>query len=76
MVIEDWEKFWADDEAWPKIYKRQLTDAEKELIIAEALSTEEGRRALAEAMVEPIRNAMRYGPQKKKRKRTAASAVA
>ncbi len=31
-----------------------LTNKAKELLIAEALSTPEGRRALAECMVEPI----------------------
>ncbi len=37
-----------------------LTDREKELVIAEALKTPEGRDALAKAMVEPIRKALDY----------------
>ncbi len=37
-----------------------LTQREKELIIAEALSTPEGRTALAQAMVEPIRHSLEY----------------
>jgi hypothetical protein len=37
-----------------------LRDADKERIIAEALSSEEGRIALARAMVEPIRRALEY----------------
>jgi len=37
-----------------------LTDNEKELIIESALGTDEGRQALAEAMVAPIRQAMQY----------------
>ncbi|MEQ9716117.1 MAG: hypothetical protein ABGF52_11370 [Candidatus Asgardarchaeum sp.] len=32
-----------------------LSDADKEMILSEALSTPEGRSALAEAMVEPVR---------------------
>ena len=34
--------------------------AEKELVIAQALETEEGRTALAQAMVEPIRRSLEY----------------
>tara|TARA_Y100000310_G_scaffold311548_1_gene357924 strand:- start:13095 stop:13355 length:261 start_codon:yes stop_codon:yes gene_type:complete len=37
-----------------------LTQGDRELIIAQALETEEGRAALARAMVEPIRNALEY----------------
>jgi hypothetical protein len=38
--------------------KNGLTDQEKELVIAQALETDEGRTALAQAMVEPIRRAL------------------
>jgi len=34
---------------------RELTNEEKELIIARALNTNEGRKALAEAMIAPIK---------------------
>ena len=37
-----------------------LTDEEKEYVIAQALKTPEGRAALANAMVEPIRNSLDY----------------
>ena len=37
-----------------------LTNKEKELIIAQALQTPEGREALAKAMVEPIRRSLEY----------------
>lgn len=40
--------------------KNSLTQNEKELIIAQALNTEEGRTALAQAMVEPIRRSLEY----------------
>jgi len=40
--------------------KNSLTDKEKEEIIAQAMETEEGRVALAQAMVEPIRRALEY----------------
>ena len=40
--------------------KNSLTDQEREEIIAQALSTDEGRTALAQAMVEPIRRALEY----------------
>ena len=40
--------------------KNSLTDQEREEIIAQALSTDEGRVALAQAMVEPIRRALEY----------------
>ena len=37
------------------IDKTQFTNEDKEVIIAQALNTDEGRVALAQAMVEPIR---------------------
>lgn len=40
--------------------KNGLTDSQKEEVIAQALSTEEGRIALAQAMVEPIRRSLEY----------------
>jgi len=40
--------------------KNSLTDQEREEVIAQALSTDEGRVALAQAMVEPIRRALEY----------------
>ena len=40
--------------------KNSLTDREKEDIIAQALETDEGRTALAQAMVEPIRRSLEY----------------
>lgn len=40
--------------------KNTLTDTQKEEIIAQALNTEEGRVALAQAMVEPIRRSLEY----------------
>ena len=40
--------------------KNNLTDVEKQEIIAQALQTEEGRVALAQAMVEPIRRSLEY----------------
>ena len=40
--------------------KNTLTDREKEDVIAQALSTDEGRVALAQAMVEPIRRSLEY----------------
>lgn len=40
--------------------KNNLTDAEKQEVIAQALSTDEGRVALAQAMVEPIRRSLEY----------------
>ena len=40
--------------------KNSLTDTEKETIIAQAMETEEGRVALAQAMVEPIRRSLEY----------------
>ncbi len=41
-------------------YKNSMSDAEKEMIIAQALQTEEGRTALAQSMVEPIRRSLEY----------------
>ncbi|KKN09048.1 hypothetical protein LCGC14_1050530 [marine sediment metagenome] len=38
--------------------KSKLTNEDKELIIAQALNTDEGRTALAQAMVEPIRRSL------------------
>lgn len=40
--------------------KKGLSDQDKEMIIAQALETDEGRTALAQAMVEPIRRALEY----------------
>jgi len=40
--------------------KTNMSDAEKEALIAQALDTDEGRVALAQAMVEPIRRALEY----------------
>ena len=42
------------------INKNGLTDKEKEMIIEAALNTDEGRVALAQAMVEPIRRSLEY----------------
>lgn len=39
---------------------QKLTNKQKEAIISEALETEEGRMALAQCMVEPIRNTIEY----------------
>lgn len=38
----------------------KITDSQKEEIIAQALETDEGRVALAQAMVEPIRRSLEY----------------
>lgn len=40
--------------------KIKMTDMEKEYIIAKCLETDEGRAALAKAMVEPIRKSFGY----------------
>ena len=40
--------------------KNGLSDQEKEMVIAQALETDEGRTALAQAMVEPIRRSLEY----------------
>lgn len=40
--------------------KTGLTNEDKEIVIAQALQTDEGRTALAQAMVEPIRRALEY----------------
>ena len=42
------------------MYKNSVSDNEKEMVIAQALETDEGRVALAQAMVEPIRRALEY----------------
>jgi len=42
------------------IDKTNLTNEQKEAIIAQALNTDEGRIALAQAMVEPIRRSLEY----------------
>lgn len=42
------------------LVKNSLTDQEKEEVIAQALETTEGRVALAQAMVEPIRRSLEY----------------
>jgi len=42
------------------LIKNTANDAEKELLIAQALETPEGRVALAQAMVEPIKRALEY----------------
>ncbi len=38
----------------------KITDYDREMVIAQALETDEGRTALASAMVEPIRRALEY----------------
>ena len=40
--------------------KKELTDKEKEDIIAKALETKEGRKRLREAMVEPLKITVEY----------------
>jgi len=40
--------------------KTGLSDEQKQQVVAQALETEEGRMALAQAMVEPIRRALEY----------------
>jgi len=61
--------FWHIGYCWDYIYypvKRKLfpkakySDREKAYIIRQALKTEEGRLALAQAMVEPIRRSLDY----------------
>jgi hypothetical protein len=42
------------------ITKDNLTNEQKEAVIAQALNTDEGRVALAQAMVEPIRRSLEY----------------
>ena len=42
------------------LMKDSVSDQDKEMIIAQALETEEGRVALAQAMVEPIRRSLEY----------------
>lgn len=41
-------------------YKNTMNDSEKEALIAQALETDEGRIALAQSMVEPIRRSLEY----------------
>ena len=42
------------------ITKNGISDADQEMIISQALETDEGRTALAQAMVEPIRRSLEY----------------
>jgi hypothetical protein len=42
------------------IFQHSYNDVEKEVVIASALETEEGRVALAQAMVEPIKRSLEY----------------
>ena len=42
------------------IYKSRSKQREREALISKALETPEGREALSQAMVEPIRRAMEY----------------
>jgi hypothetical protein len=42
------------------ITKNSMSDDEKQMVVAQALETDEGRTALAQAMVEPIRRALEY----------------
>ena len=42
------------------LIKSNITDAQREAVIAQALETPEGRVALAQAMVEPIKRALEY----------------
>jgi len=42
------------------IEKNSMSDKEKQLVVAQALETDEGRVALAQAMVEPIRRSLEY----------------
>lgn len=42
------------------ITKNGLSDEQKQQVVAQALETEDGRMALAQAMVEPIRRALAY----------------
>lgn len=41
-------------------FTKQMTDQEREQVLAQALETDEGRVALAQAMVEPIRRSLEY----------------
>jgi len=43
-----------------QLFKHSFTDMEKEYVIAAALETEDGRVALAQAMVEPIKRSLEY----------------
>ena len=42
------------------MFEKNLTNEQKEAVIAQALNTDEGRTALAQAMVEPIRRSLEY----------------
>ncbi len=53
MTLTDWDILYDEMEAAIK-----ATNSYKEKLIAAALSTDEGRRALAEAMVEPLRRSL------------------
>lgn len=44
-----------------KSHATPLSDAERECLIAKALETDEGRTALAKAMIEPIRDQVEWG---------------
>lgn len=43
-----------------QLFKHSFSDLEKEYVIAAALETEDGRVALAQAMVEPIKRSLEY----------------
>lgn len=53
-------KWWNRVKVIPPIYRNNLTDTQRESIIESALETDEGRTALAQAMVEPIRRSLDY----------------
>jgi hypothetical protein len=42
------------------ITKDDLTAEQREAVVAQAINTDEGRVALAQAMVEPIRRSLEY----------------
>ena len=42
------------------ISKNGISDQEKEMVIAQSLESDEGRVALAQAMVDPIRRSLEY----------------
>jgi len=42
------------------IDRNKMTNEQKEAVVAQALNTDEGRTALAQAMVEPIRRSLEY----------------
>ncbi len=41
-------------------FTKQMTDQDREMVLSQALETDEGRVALAQAMVEPIRRSLEY----------------